>query len=88
MEQEVKRYGYTHALSALEQRDKKKMMLEREGKEETPREMQIHQDHAESAGKDARSEADRRPEEGEQSCPQPSLEILTILRIDGTTIFT
>ena len=24
MEQEVKRYGYTHALSALEQRDKKR----------------------------------------------------------------
>lgn len=50
--------------------------------------MQNHQDHAESAGKDARSQADLRPEEGEQSCPQPSLEILTILRIDGTTILT
>jgi hypothetical protein len=44
------------------------MMLDKEkGKDETPREMQIHQDHAESAGKDARSQADRRPEEGEQS---------------------
>jgi len=40
MEQEVKRYGYTHALSALEQRDKKRNDARKEkGKDETPRDM-------------------------------------------------
>lgn len=40
-EQEVKRYGYTHALSALEQRDKKRNDARKEkGQDETPREMQ------------------------------------------------